>query len=150
VVAVIVGIVSFLQRSRSSASGTIDRVESAEIEGQGATMLAINVSITNHGKNPYQLHSVSVELETGGTSHTDEAASSVDFDRYLQALPSLKAAALEPLKVDSRIAPGATLKGTILASFPVDSAAVNSRKALRVTISADREPVPLVISQEKE
>ena len=106
--------------------------------------------ITNNGEKPYKISAAQVELETSDAKHTDEAASGVDFDRYLQALPTLKPGVLEPLKADIRIEPKGTIQRTILVSFPVDAVNFTNRKLLRVTISADREPVPLVLTQEKQ
>jgi hypothetical protein len=144
VLAVIVAIFAFVLRPQSSASGAIDEVAAAEVPSQNSVMVAINVSIHNHGKTGFKMRSIQADLDTGSEVHSDEPASAVDFDRYLQALPTLKQHVLSPLKVET-IEPGGETKGTILVVFPGTADAFAQRKSLKVTISAYGEVKPLVL-----
>ena len=146
VLAVVVAIFAFVQRPQSAATGSIDDLVAADITGQNSVMVAVNVSIHNRDKTAFKMREVKVDLDTGGEVHSDEPASAVDFERYLQALPTLKAHVLSPLKVET-IEPGGERQGTILVVFPVTSDAVAHRKALTVTISAYGEVQPLVLTK---
>ncbi|HEY1263199.1 MAG TPA: hypothetical protein VGF06_06730 [Terriglobales bacterium] len=143
---VVVGILAFVQRPQSPATGSIDEVEMADVPSQGAVIAAINVSLHNGGESSFKMRSVKAEVQTGNDTHCDEPASAVDFDRYLQAFPTLKAHALSPLKVET-IAPGGDTKGTILVVFPVTTDAFGQRKSLKVTIEAYGEVKPLVLTK---
>ena len=140
-------IAAFLQRPRTSASGSIDEVVSVDIPGQNSVMVAINVSFQNGGTKPFWIHTIKSELQTASGSFTDEAASPVDFERYFQAFPALKQYAIAPLKVEAKIEPGAEIKGTIVVSFPVTPDAFAGRKLLNVIIQPYDQPVPLVLSK---
>ncbi|MBZ5574568.1 MAG: hypothetical protein LAO09_22150 [Acidobacteriia bacterium] len=149
VVAILIAwaIAAFLQRPRTSASGSIDEVVSVEIPGQNAVMVAINVSFQNGGTKPFWIHTIKSELQTASGSFTDDAASPVDFGRYYQAFPALRQYAAAPLQVEAKIEPGAQIKGTIVVSFPVTPEAFANRKALAVKIQPYDQPVPLVLTK---
>ncbi len=147
IVVVVATVTSLLQRARSFASGSIDDVVAAEIPNQNSVLVAIAVSVQNHGKKPFWVHNIEAELQTGSGNFSDEAASAVDFPRYFQALPALKEHALAPFKRESMIEPGGEAKGTIIVSFPVTQDAFNSRQSLKVTIRPYDQPVPLVLTR---
>jgi hypothetical protein len=65
---------------------------------------------------------------------SDDAAAPVDFERYFQAFPALKARAIAPLTVETKIPPGTDAQGTIMVSFPMTLDAFNKRKSLTVTV----------------
>jgi hypothetical protein len=146
-IVVIAVIVSLVQRPQGSASGSIDDVTSIEMPNQNAVMAALAISIKNHGKKPFYIHNIQVDLETGSDKFTDEAASGVDFERYFQAFPALKEHALTPLKPETMIEPGGETKGTIIVSFPVTADAFANRKSIKVTIRPYDQPVPLVLTK---
>ena len=64
----------------------------------------------------------------------DDAASAVDYARYLQAFPDLQMYATEPLKVETKIAPGGEAKGSVMVAFPITKEQFYARKDLNVTI----------------
>jgi hypothetical protein len=146
-IVVIAVIVSLAQRPQGSASGSIDDVTSIEMPNQNSVMVALAISMKNHGKKPFYVHSIQADLEAGTDKFTDEAASGVDFERYFQAFPSLKEHALAPLKPETMIEPGGEAKGTIIVSFPVTAEAFNNRKSIKVTIRPYDQPVPLVLTK---
>jgi len=140
-------VVGLTQRPKVSASGSIDDITSIEMPNQGSVMVALAISMQNHGKKRFYIHDIQSELETGSGKFTDEAASGVDFERYFQALPALKEHALAPLKPETMIEPGGETKGTIIVSFPVTAAEFANRKSIKVTIRPYDQPVPLVLTK---
>jgi hypothetical protein len=108
-------------------------------------MAAINISIENQGKETFKIHNMKVDLESTSGVLSDEPASAVDLERYFQALPDLRKHAMDPLPIDTVIAPGATVHGTIVVSFPIALAAFASRKSLKVTVWPYHATVPLVL-----
>jgi hypothetical protein len=147
VVLLVVAVLAFVQRPKSSATGAIDQVVSVEIPGQGAVMAAINVSFRNNGDKPFWIRSIQGELQTGGKSYTDDGASPIDFDRYYQAFPALKQYAVAPLQREAKIEPGGETSGTVIVSFPVTPDAFSNRTLLKVTIQPYDQPAPLVLTK---
>ncbi len=80
-------VVGLAQRPKVSASGSIDDITSIEMPNQNSVMVALAISMKNHGKKRFYIHDIQSELETGSGKFTDEAASGVDFERYFQAFP---------------------------------------------------------------
>jgi len=146
IAALVVAIVVLAQRPHSAATGSIDNVASVDLPGQNITMVAINVSVQNHGKLRYWIKSIQAGLDTKDGHFTDDAASAVDFERYFQAFPALKEHALTPLIPEIQIEPGATASGTVIVSFPVTADAFANRKSLTVTIQP-YDGIPLVLSK---
>jgi hypothetical protein len=147
IIGLIAGIVSFVQRPQSAATGSIDDVVSAEVPNQNLTMVAINVSFQNNGTKPYVIHTIKADLDTPTGTFPADAASPVDFDRYFQAFPILKQHALTPLERESKIDPAVRTQGTIIVAFPVAPDIFANRKSLRVTIQPYFQPVPLVLTK---
>jgi hypothetical protein len=146
-IAIIGAAYSFLERAHSSAAGAIDNIASVEIPNQNAVMVAITVSFQNHGEKPFWIHTMGAELETPTGSFKDDAASGADFERYFQAFPSLKQNSLPALKLEDKIEPGGSAKGTVIVSFPVTQDVFNARKSLKVSIWAYDQGAPLVLSK---
>ena len=140
-------VVGLAQRPKVSASGSIDDITSIEMPNQNSVMVALAISMKNHGKKRFYIHDIQSELETGSGKFSDEAASGVDFERYFQAFPALKEHALAPLKPETMIEPGGEAKGTIIVSFPVTADAFANRKSIKVTIRPYDQPVPLVLTK---
>ena len=154
VVAIGIGLIVFIalvvglaQRPKVSASGSIDDITSIEMPNQNSVMVALAISIKNHGKKRFYIHDIQSDLETASGKFTDEPASGVDFERYFQAFPALKEHALAPLKPETMIEPGGETKGTIIVSFPVTADAFASRKSIKITIRPYDQPVPLVLTK---
>lgn len=146
-VAVLVGLLAFVKRPQSRATGSIDTMTFVEIPGQNSVLVAINISIQNPSDKPYVIHEIQAELETSTDRFSDHAASAIDFERYYTAFPDLKRVPLDPLKPEDRLAPGATSRGTIIVSFPVSADAFEHRKGLTVTVQPYDEPVALVMKK---
>jgi hypothetical protein len=147
IIAVIAAIFAFVQRPKSLATGSVGEIVSAEVPDQNMVMVAINVSVQNHGKTPYRIQSIQAALDATTGQFTDDAASAVDFDRYFQALPALKVHALAPLTPEAKIIPGGEASGTVIVSFPVTADVFANRKSLTVTIQPYDQAVPLVLKK---
>lgn len=130
----VVGVIVALLQSRPTSHGSIDDVTAVEIPGQQSTMVSLNVTVQNGGDKPLWINAMKATIKTDSGEFSDDAASPMDFSRYYQAFPALKEHAIAPLAVESKIAPGAELKGTILVNFPVTQDQFNKRKELMVTI----------------
>ena len=138
---------ALLQRPRTSATGSIDQVVSVEVPNQNLMLVAINVTVQNHGPKSFWVHTVKADVDTPTGSFSSDATPAVDFERYYQAFPTLKEYALAPLQPDAKIPPGGHLSGTIVVGFPVTADAFASRKSLKVTIQPYDQPVPLVLTK---
>ncbi len=147
IIGLIAGVISFIQRPQSSATGSIDDIVSVEVPDQNLTMVAINVSFQNNGAKPYLIQTIKADLETPASTLSADAVSPADFDRYFQAFPALKQHALKPLEREAKIDPTLRTEGTIIVAFPVNAATFASRKSLKVTIQPYFQPVPLVLTK---
>jgi hypothetical protein len=145
-VAVVIALFAFRGRPKPQGAGAIDFVSVAEVPGQNLVLAAITVTLRNTAKTPLWIHSLSANLTTAdGKTFDDEAASAVDIDRYFQAFPALKESAEPPLPPETKLAPGAEQKGTIVVSFRVSKDAFDQRKGLTVTIQPYDQPLPVIL-----
>jgi hypothetical protein len=111
-------------------------------------MVALSITIRNGGDKPFWLRGTQATMQgPGGKDYSDEGLSSVDFDRYYQAFPALKANSYAPLQREGKIDPGGEMKGTMIVSFPVSADAFAGRKSIKVTIQPYDQPVPLVLTK---
>ena len=147
VIAVIVGIYSFINRPQAQAKGSIDTITSVDLPTQNSDVVAMNVSIYNTGEKPFYIRNISAEIQNDAGTFTDKALSPMDFDRYYQAFPDLKKAPLDPLKVETKIEPGSSARGTMIVIFPVSADAFAHRKTLRVIVQPYDQPVSLVLTK---
>ncbi len=144
---VVSAIAAFVLRSKPAGTGAIGEISAVEIPNQNAVMAAVNLSFHNKEKTTFWIRNIKVEIDTGNGKFSDEAASAVDYDRYYQAFPALKARALAALKRQDQIPSGGDGTGTVLVTFPVTMDAFNNRKSTTVTITADDQPVPIVLTK---
>jgi len=141
-------VMAILQRPTSASTGKLSDIVSVEVPRQNLVMVAINISIANHGEKPYWIHTIQATLETAsGGKFNDQPASAVDFERYFQAFPDLKEHALSPLLPETKIDVGGQTAGTIIVSFPVSAQDFASRKSLTVKIQPYDQPAPLVLTK---
>jgi hypothetical protein len=144
---IVAAIVALIQRPHTTAAGKIDNIVAVEIPDQKAIMVAVNVSFQNNGKKAFWIHNMDATLETDSGPLKDDAASGADFDRYFQAFPALKEHALPPLKLEDKIEPGGSTKGTIIVSFPVTQDVFNKAKSFQVSIWPYDQAVPLILTK---
>lgn len=133
VVVFIVG-VAYIFRSKPIAQGQIDHAFAMQQEDKPYSMVLILVRVRNVSDKPLFIKEVKSDIMTDQGESVDDAASAVDFSRYLQAFPDLQMYATEPLKVETKIAPGGEAKGSVLVAFPITKEQFYARKDLNVTI----------------
>jgi hypothetical protein len=133
VVAIVVGIIAFVFRAKPVAQGGIDAVYFSEPTNMTNGMVLLQVTLRNVGAKTLYIKSITANLKTD-QELSDDAASPGDYERYFMAYPELKEHATQPLVVETKIAPGAEQKGSVLVSFPVTREQFDARKDLNVSI----------------
>jgi hypothetical protein len=133
-VLIFAGIVAFLQRAKPQGTGSLDNVTAAEIPGQNAVLVALTFTLRNAGEKPLWVHEIQGKLVTSSGELSSDAVSGVDFDRYYQAFPALKADTQPALSPEDKLQPGQEVKRSIMVSFPVTLDAFNQRRAVSVVI----------------
>jgi hypothetical protein len=134
IIAVVVTAAAYLLRSKPVASGTLDAVYAVEQMSHSTSFVAVNVTLRNTSEKMLYIKDIKAEISTPSGSFVDDAASAADYDRYLAAYPDLKPVVKTPLKVETRIAPGSSVEGTVLVNFPVTKADFDKRTGVTVTI----------------
>ena len=144
VVVFIVG-VAYIFRSKPVAQGQVDQAFAMQQSDAANSMVLMQVTLRNIGDKTLYIKEITANITTdAGESSPDDAASAVDYERYLQAFPDLRAYATEPLKVETKIAPGGEAKGSVMVSFPITKEQFYARKGLNVTIYPyDQKPIVL-------
>jgi hypothetical protein len=147
-VALTLGALAYFNRPKPQAAGRLDLITAVEVPNQNTTMVAITLTLHNTGEKPLWIRTLKARL-TGADDKTfdDEAASAVDFDRYFQAFPVLKANSQPALPPETKILPGAEQRGTIIVSFPVAKDAFDQRKSVTVAIQPYDQPLPVVLTK---
>ena len=144
VVAIVVGVIAFVERSKPVAQGGIDAVFASQPANMTNTMVVLQVTVSNVGDKALYIKSISANLKTDQGDQSDDAASPSDYDRYFSAYPELRQHSTQPLTVETKIMPGAEQKGTVLVAFPVTELQFSARKDLSVTIVPyDQNPIAL-------
>jgi hypothetical protein len=142
-----VGIYSFLQRAKPQGAGSLDSVAAAEIPSQNAVMVALTFTLRNSGEKPLWVHGIQGKLVTSSGELSSDAVSAIDFDRYYQAFPALKANALPALAPEDKLQPGQEIKRTVMVSFPVPLQSFNQRRSVSVVIQPYDQPLPVVLTK---
>jgi hypothetical protein len=146
-VLIIAGITSFLQRAKPQAAGSLDNVVAVEIPGQNAVLVALTFTLHNSREKSLWVHGIQAKLTTSSGELSSDAVSAVDFDRYYQAFPALKANAQTALAPEDKLQPGQELKRTVIVSFPVTPEGFNQRRSVSVVIQPYDQPVPVVLTK---
>lgn len=145
VIAVIVAVVAFTNRSTPVMTGSITKV--ARFDQDGSTIVAVQVKLDNVIEKQTWIKNIDSELETAeGKKFTDHAAPGNDVDTYRKAMPALQAAEGPPLREELKIPAKGTFSGVLIFSYPVDQEAFDSRKSLTVRIQLYDQPT-LVLKQ---
>ena len=126
--------VAYIFRSKPVAQGQIDRAFAMQQENNAYSMVMMQVTLHNIGDKSLYIKEIKASIVTDQGESTDDAASAVDYGRYLQAFPDLQMYASDPLKVETKIAPGGEAKGSVLVAFPITKEQFYARKDLSVTI----------------
>lgn len=143
VIAVIIGIVAFVTRAKPAAAGTISDAYAVAMP-DNSVLVAVTLTLRNTTDKPLWIRNLKARLTTDQGQFSDEAANAVDFDRYFQAFPDLRTHSTQPLKVETKIMPGAQASGTVIVSFPVTVDNFNNRKSLAVIVEPyDQAPITI-------
>ena len=126
--------VAYLFRSKPVAQGQIDQAFAMQQENNAYSMVMMQVTLHNIGDRALYIKEIKASIVTDQGESTDDAASAVDYGRYLQAFPDLQMYASDPLKVETKIAPGGQAKGSVLVAFPITKEQFYARKDLSVTV----------------
>jgi hypothetical protein len=144
---IIVGVISFFQRAKPQGAGSLDNVTAVEIPGQNSTLVALTFTLRNSGKKSLWVHDIKAKLETSSGEQSSEAVSAVDFDRYYQAFPALKANVQPALVPEEKLQTGEEIKRTVIVSFPVTLENFNQRRSVSVVIQPYDQPVPVILTK---
>jgi hypothetical protein len=126
--------VAYIFRSKPVAQGQIDQAFAMQQENNAYSMVMMLVTLHNIGDKALYIKEIKASIVTDQGESTDDAAPAVDYGRYLQAFPDLQMYASDPLKVETKIAPGGEAKGSVLVAFPITKEQFYARKDLSVTI----------------
>ena len=144
---IIVGIYSFFQRAKPQAAGSLDSVTAVDLPGQSAVLAALTFTLRNSGEKSLWVHGIQGKLVTSSGEQSSDAVSAVDFDRYYQAFPALKANAQPALAPEDKLQPGQEVKRTVMVSFSVTLDAFNQRRSVSVIIQPYDQPLPVVLTK---
>jgi hypothetical protein len=143
----VVGIASFFQRAKPQGAGSLDNIAAVEIPNQNSSLVALTFTLRNSGEKSLWVHGIQGKLVTSTGELSSDAVSAVDFDRYYQAFPTLKADAQPALAPEDKLQPGQQLKRTVIVSFPVTLDAFNQRRSVSVIIQPYDQPVPVTLTK---
>ncbi|MBZ5679011.1 MAG: hypothetical protein LAO24_02780 [Acidobacteriia bacterium] len=146
-VLVVVAVASFLKRATPQGAGSLDNVAAIEIPGQSSTMVALTFTLRNTGEKTLYVRSIQGRLTAASGESSGDAVSAVDFDRYFQAFPALKAGAQPALSPETKLQPGEQVTRTAIVVFPVTMDSFNQRKSLSVVIQPYDQQVPVVLTK---
>ncbi|HZQ92115.1 MAG TPA: hypothetical protein VFA60_10010 [Terriglobales bacterium] len=131
---ILVAVVSWFTRYQPVASGTVDQVFAVETADKANVLAAIQVTVRNDSKKLLYVKNLKATLKAGGKESTDEPASAVDYERYFQGFPDLRAHAGEALKPETQVQPGKAVTGTMIVAFPVSKQDFDARQSLTVSV----------------
>ena len=144
---ILVGIGSFFQRAKPQGAGSLDSVTAVDLPGQNAVLVALTFTLRNSGEKSLWVHNIEGKLVTSSGESSGEAVSAMDFDRYYQAFPPLKANAQSALAPEDKLQPGQEIKRTVMVSFPVTLDAFNQRRSVSVIVQPYDQPVPVTLTK---
>jgi hypothetical protein len=133
IVAIVVGLIAFVERPKPAASGTIDGVWFSQPANLPSPMILIELTLHNVSAKTIYIKDIKAAVTGDQGEQSDEAAAASDYDRYFQAYPDLRGHA-PPFEDEMKIAPGAEQKGSVMVSLPLTQQQFDTRKDLTVTI----------------
>jgi hypothetical protein len=147
-VLVVVLIASFLKRAKPQAAGSLDNIVAVEIPGQGQTMAALTFTVNNTSEKALYVRSIQGSMKpASGEPSVADAVSAIDFDRYFQAFPALKAGAQPALPPETEIKAGEKVTRTIIVVFPVTLDDFYKRQSTSVVLWPYNETVPVTLTK---
>ncbi len=134
IVAVVLIALSWFDRAKPVASGSINDVGAVQV-ADNSVLVAIQFTMYNTTEKPIWIKDLGARIQTDQGEFSDTAASASDFNRYFQGFPDLKIHAGEPMLVETKIPPGGRQTGTIIVSFPISKEAFDRRHSLSVVVT---------------
>lgn len=129
-------------RPRSVGTASIEKVNAVEMPPGDRIVVEIELAMTNTTDKPLKYHSTEIKLTTANQEFRDEPASSGEVPRIHLSYPALKQSSEAPLRQDTMVSPGATVKGVVIVAFPVKKADFDARKSLEATVFFyDQSPI---------
>lgn len=113
--------------------GAIGRVRVVET-GSARNVLVVEFDISNTARVPYVVKDAELEIPDGAAMLKGETISVQDAQTICQHMPSLNHDCAQPLTTREEIAPGATVRRMVAASFPKTTKELEERKGLRLRI----------------
>jgi len=144
--AIVAGFAWFL-RAKPAGEGAITGVFAVATDPNNV-MVEVKARVQNVAKKQLWIRNIKATLKAGGSEYNDDAASTVDFQRYFQAFPDLAEHQSTPLVAESKIPPGAQQEGMIIVAFPVAKDQFEKRESLTITIEP-YDQKPIVIAEKK-
>lgn len=142
-VALIVGVVMYVNRAKPAAQGSIDGVFFSQPANMPSPMILIVVTLHNIGDKTLYIKDIKGAITTDQGDQSDGAAAASDYDRYLSVYPDLQGHG-RPLQVEMKIPPGGEQTGTVLISPSVTRQQFDTRKDAVITIEPyDQRPIVL-------
>lgn len=126
-VAVVIGIVMYVNRAKPMAQGGIDGVYYSQPAEMTSPMILVEVTLRNVSDKTIYVKSIKGAITTDQGDQSDDAAAARDYDRYISAYPELTGHS-RPLQVETKIPPGGEQKGAVLISPAVTKAQFDARK----------------------
>lgn len=123
---------------------SIEKVNAVEMSTGDRVVVEVELAVSNITDKPLKYHSTEIKLVTDQNPKgiKDSPASTFEMPRIYQSYPSLKQSTEPPLKQDTMVAPGATIRGSAIVAFPVSKAAFDARKNLSAILYFyDKEPI---------
>ena len=146
-VILVVLIASFVKRAKPQGGGSLDNIVAVEVPGQTTTMAALTFTLHNSSDKAFYVRTIGGSVNTANGEVKADAVSAVDFDRYFQAFPALKAGAQQALAPEGEVPPNQSVTRTILVGFPVALNDFNQRRSVSVVIWPYNETVPVVLTK---
>jgi hypothetical protein len=144
---VIAGIYSFTQRAKPQGAGSLDNVTAVNLPSQDGVLVALTFTLSNSGQRSLWVHGIQGKVVTPTGELSSDAVSAIDFDRYYQAFPALKADTQPALAPEDKLQPGQEVKRTVIVSFPLTLADFKDRRSVSVVIQPYDQPVPIMLSK---
>ncbi|HUQ49136.1 MAG TPA: hypothetical protein VM056_00320 [Terriglobales bacterium] len=131
----LIGITAYqVMGSHPVGAVTIEKMNAMEVPPNNRVLAEFELAIQNTTDKPLKYHSVELTLVTEKEKFKDSPASAPEVPRIYQAYPALRQSSADPLKPDTMVPAGSTLRGTVLLAFPVTKAGFDARKHVEATV----------------
>jgi hypothetical protein len=102
---------------------------------QDEVLLLVDAKVTNISHRPITLFDMVANVKVDGQDNQSVAALPEDIDRAFQAFPDLSASRTQPLLRHQTIAPGQSVQGLMVFSYPWSQQQWDKHTAANITVS---------------